>query len=92
MIDLSSISINFALMICAFIEIDEPTYTSISAVAVILIYLWAFYFNRIFLSTAVVIAMIVEIVKEMFWFLMVLVFFVLGFGMSFFILLRNTTD
>lgn len=32
-------------MICAFIEIEETTYTTISSVAVMLIYLRAFYFN-----------------------------------------------
>lgn len=49
MIDLISISLNFALMICAFVEIDEPTYVAISAVAIIIIWLRAFYFGRIFI-------------------------------------------
>ena len=89
MIDLSSIILVIACMGCSFAEVDDETYVPLSAVAVLILWLWAFYFLRIFLDSAIIVAMIIEIVKEMVWFLIICSMAVLGFGNSFLIILWN---
>jgi len=41
------------------------------------------------MSSAIVVAMIIEIVKEMIWFLLIVVLAVAGFGNTYLIILRN---
>lgn len=89
MIDLSSIILVIACMGCSFAEVDDEIYVPLSAVAVLILWLRAFYFLRIFLESAIIVAMIIEIVKEMVWFLIICSMAVLGFGNSFLIILWN---
>lgn len=89
MIDLSSIFLVIGCMGCSFADVDDEIYVPLSAVAVLILWLRAFYFGRIFLSSAIVVAMIIEIVKEMVWFLIIVSLAVLGFGNAYLIILRN---
>lgn len=89
MIDLSSIILVLACMGCSFADTSDTIYVPLSSVAVLILWLWAFYFGRIFLSSAIVVAMIIETVKEMIWFLIIVCISVLGFGNSYYIILWN---
>ena len=68
---------------------DDKHYVPISTVAVFFFYLRLFYYLRIFRSTSVMVAMIIEIVLDMKFFLVVLLLTTLGFGNTFYVIARN---
>jgi hypothetical protein len=57
--------------------------------AVLIMWMKLFYFGRIFLSTAAMIRMVIEITYDMKYFLMILLLAIAGFGNCFMILARN---
>jgi hypothetical protein len=88
-IDLISIVLNFAIIICDLAGGKEESVVSLSGIAVLFMWMKLFYFGRIFISTAAMIRMIIEITIDMKYFLIVFIISILSFGNCFFILARN---
>lgn len=86
MIDLGSITLNTVTICLAFAEIDEGRYVPLSSIAILISYLRIFYFLRIFSATAALVSMMIQIVKDMVSFLLVLFMAVCAFSFSFYIL------
>lgn len=75
-----SLLLNTAVVISDVSAISERRYVALSGVAVLFIWLRLFYFGRIFISTAAMIRMIIEITYDMRWFLIIFLIAVAGFG------------
>lgn len=90
MIDLISLVLNTVVVIFDITDVNEERVVTLSGIAVLFLWLRLFYFGRIFETTAAMIRMVIEITKDMRYFLLVLVIAMVGFGNSFFILARNT--
>lgn len=89
MMDLVSLILNTIILIADLAGLDEAELVTLSACAVLIMWLKIFYFGRIFLSTAAMIRMVLEITYDMKFFLMVLLIAIAGFGNCFLILARN---
>ena len=79
-IDIISIILNFTVCIGELVELNDPDLNIITSIAILVMYLKLFYFGRIFFSTASLVSMVIEITKDMKYFLMVLVLGIAGFG------------
>ena len=88
-VKLISISLTFATTICGLAEINEQIFTTLSSVAIFLFWGMFLYFARLFKDPAILVAMIVEIVKGMRYFMLILLLSVIGFAMAYYILARN---
>lgn len=91
-IDVLSLLLNFVIWIGEFGDMNSEDLTLITSIAVLLMYLKLFYFGRIFLATASLVSMVIEITKDMGYFLMVFIIGVAGFGNWYLILQRNIED
>ena len=89
MMDLVSLLLNTIILIADLSGLPEEELVTLSACAVLIMWLKVFYFGRIFLSTAAMIRMVLEITYDMKFFLMVLLIAIAGFGNCFLILARN---
>ena len=87
--DLSTLILNSVILIGDLAGLRERYIVTLSGISVLMVWLKLFYFGRIFLSTAAMIRMILEIVADMKYFLLVLLLAIAGFGNCFFILARN---
>ena len=92
MIDLASLLLNGTILVCDLAGVKEQTLTTLMGIAVLFVWLKMFYFGRIFLSTAAMIRMIIEITYDMRFFLLVLIIAIAGFGNCFFIIARNDAE
>lgn len=90
LIDLTSLILNIAVIVCDLALLDEKSFIPISATAVSLMWFKVFYFLRIFSQTASLVRMIIEITLDMKWFLLIFLMAVIGFANSFFVIARNT--
>ena len=75
-----------------FAEADFAQINRVSSVSVLILYFKLFYFLRIFSSTAYLARMIIEIVKDMKFFVSVLMIATMAFANAFYILGRNSSD
>lgn len=80
LVDLITLLLNTAVVISDVSGIDERDYITLSGVAVLFVWLKLFYFGRIFISTAAMIRMIIEITYDMRWFLLIFLLAVAAFG------------
>jgi hypothetical protein len=87
-----SLSLVCVVVICDWANIDESDFTTLSAVTVCFLWLKVFYFGRMFIDTAGLIRMIIEVIKDMFWFLFIFIISVMAFINSFYILNKSNTD
>lgn len=88
-VDMASLILNFVIMIMDLTGAKEEDLIPLSAWAVLIMWLKLFYFGRIFLSTAAMIRMVIEISYDMRYFLLVMIIAISGFGNCFMILARN---
>ncbi|CAI2364011.1 unnamed protein product [Moneuplotes crassus] len=88
-IDLCSMMLNLIICISQFAGLADKDMNLIMSIAVIVMYLKLFYFGRIFLATASLVSMVIEITKDMKYFLMVFMISVAGFGHCYMILQNN---
>ena len=70
-IDLVSLVLNIAIIICDLSDIDSQDLTTLMGIAVLFMWLKLFYFGRIFLSTAGIVRMILQITFDMRYFLVI---------------------
>ena len=89
MVDVVSLALNFIIIILDLAGANEENIVTLSGIAVLFMWLKLFYFGRIFLSTAAMIRMILEISYDMKYFLLVLIITIAGFGNCFLIISRN---
>lgn len=80
LIDLTSLTLNFIIIIIDLAGASEQLVTTLSGIAVLFLWLKMFYFGRIFLSTAAMIRMIIEITVDMKYFLLVLIISICAFA------------
>jgi hypothetical protein len=85
-----SYGLNIAFIVCDLIEVNAITIRPIGSIAVFLMYFKVFFFLRLFSSTSSMIRLIVEIIKDMGSFTMVLMLAILAWGHTFYILSINT--
>ena len=88
-VDLISITLNSFVCISEIAGLNDADLTTVTAVAVIFMWLKLFYFGRIFLHTASMVTMVIDITKDMKYFLIVFLLAVAGFGNCYLILARN---
>jgi membrane-associated HD superfamily phosphohydrolase len=88
-IDMSSLIINFITLVMDLAGMEEKYMIPLYAWAVLIMWLKLFYFGRIFLSTAAMIRMVLEITYDMKFFLLVLIISIAAFGNCFMIIARN---
>jgi hypothetical protein len=80
---------NFSVLICDLAEINNGDLYVLTSISVILMWMKLFYFGRIFHKTATTVTMVIEIVKDMKYFLLVFLISCAGFGNFYFIISRN---
>jgi len=86
LIDLTSLIMNFIVIIANLLNWDNNIYYPLASVTLLILWLWMFYFGRLFFATAVLVAMIIQIVKEMKMFLIILSISVFGFANAFYVM------
>jgi len=91
-IDIISLVLNYGVWIWEFTEANNRNLNLLTSWAVLVMYLKLFYFGRIFFSTASLVSMIIEIAKDMTYFLMIFMIGIAGFGNWYLILNRNIED
>jgi len=79
-IDILSIGLNILIILLDLIGLKDSSLVPILACAVLLMWLKLFYFGRIFVTTASMIRMIIEISLDMRYFLLILILTIAGFG------------
>mmetsp|Transcript_20406 Transcript_20406/g.20128 ORF Transcript_20406/g.20128 Transcript_20406/m.20128 type:complete len:318 (+) Transcript_20406:1341-2294(+) len=92
LLDLLTVVTNTAVVIMDYTGAHFHDKNRISAMAVLILYFKLFYFLRIFSSTAYLVRMIIEILKDMKFFVTVLMLATIAFGNAFYILGRNSPD
>lgn len=90
MLDLFSVIMNTAVVIMDFTDVSFSNINRISAISVLVLYFKLFYFLRIFFATAYLVRMIIEIIKDMKFFVGVLMIATIAFANAFYILGRNS--
>ena len=90
LLDLSSVVLNTAVVIMEFSTADFAQINRVSSVSVLILYFKIFYFLRIFFETGYLVRMIIEIVKDMRNFVLILLISVFAFANSYYILGRNS--
>ena len=89
LIDLSSLIMTLIVKIAFVLSWKEEIYYPLASITLIILWLRMFYFGRMFFQTAVIVAMIIQIVKDMKVFILLLGISTLGFGNAFYIIGRN---
>ena len=90
MLDLFSVVMNTTVVIMDFADASFEDTNRIAAISVLVLYFKLFYFLRIFFATAYLIRMIIEIIKDMKFFVGVLMIATIAFANAFYILGRNS--
>lgn len=90
-IDLTSLLLNYIVCILDLTDQNQQDLVVWTAFAVILMWMKLFYFGRIFLKTATTVTMVIEITKDMKYFLVILLIAIAGYGNCYLILSRNYT-
>ena len=90
LLDLSSVVLNTAVVIMEFSNAEFAQINRVSSVSVLILYFKIFYFLRIFFETGYLVRMIIEIVKDMRNFVLILLISVFAFANSYYILGRNS--
>ena len=71
LVDMISLLLNTVIIICDLSDIDSQDLTTLMGIAVLFMWLKLFYFGRIFLSTAGIVRMILQITFDMRYFLVI---------------------
>ena len=79
-VDIISLALNFTVCIGELGDLNNQNLNLITSIAVLFMYMKLFYFGRIFLATASLVSMVIEIVRDMRYFFMVLMISIAGFG------------
>ena len=90
--DLFSLVLNVVTIVCDLAGVRAVDVATLAAISVLLMWLKAFYFLRIFEATASLVRMIVEITADMKYFLVMLMLAVLAFANAFYILRVGEPD
>src|SRR3569833_107738 len=85
-INIISIALNIAFIVCDFKEISPTTMRPLGSIAVFIMWLKIFFFLRLFSSTSSMIRLIVEVIKDMGTFSFVLAQAMIAWGNAFYIL------
>jgi hypothetical protein len=91
MLDLFSVIMNTTVVIMNFSDASFANTNRVAAISVLVLYFKLFYFLRIFFATAYLVRMIIEIIKDMQFFVGVLMIATIAFGNAFYILGRNSS-
>ena len=91
LLDLTSIALNVSVVAMEFFNTDYKHINRVSCISVLILYFKLFYFMRIFNSTAYLVRMIIEIVKDMKYFVWVLIIATMAFANAYYILGRNSS-
>lgn len=91
-IDLINLSMMAATVIVDWANIGHEDFVVISAVAICVMWLKIFYFGWLFMSTAGIIRIVVEIILDMKWFLVLFFMIIAAFTNSFYVIARNDTS
>lgn len=92
LIDLTSLLFNLIILIMDLAGMYDRDLTTLMSIAVLIVWLKLFYFGRIFLATAAMIRMVIEIIYDMKYFLLILLLAIAGFGNCYYILASNNTS
>ena len=90
-LDIVSIALNVSVVAMEFFNTDYKNINRVSCISVLILYFKLFYFMRIFNSTAYLVRMIIEIVKDMKNFVWVLMIATMAFANAYYILGRNSS-
>jgi hypothetical protein len=90
MLDLFTVFMNTTVVIMNFADASFENTNRVAAISVLVLYFKLFYFLRIFFATAYLVRMIIEIIKDMQFFVGVLMIATIAFGNAFYILGRNS--
>ena len=71
---------NIIICLAELGNLNDEDLAVITSIAVLFMYLKLFYFGRIFLETATMVSMVIEITKDMKYFVMVFLIGIAGFG------------
>jgi hypothetical protein len=75
-----------ATVILDWVDVKHETFVIVSAVAICIMWLKIFYFGRLFLATAGIIRIVVEIIYDMKWFLVLFFMIIAAFTNSFYVI------
>jgi len=84
-----SLGLNLAYLIRDLLDSEAHATRILSSLAALIMWLKLLYFLRLFAPTAALIRMIVEIIKDMFVFLVIYFIAIIGFADAFYILAYN---
>ena len=85
-----SLIINLAYVICELSDSNPIGRRCLGSCAVLIIWFKLFYFLKLFYPTASLVRMIIEIVKDMWAFVLVLGIAMVGYGLAFYVLSSNS--
>jgi len=83
---LVNVLLMFTTVIVDWVNIAHEDFVVISAVAICIMWLKIFYFGRLFLLTAGIIKIVVEIMFDMKWFLVLFFMIIAAFTNSFYVI------
>jgi len=86
MIDMTSLIMNLIVIVANLLDWSNNIYYPLASITLLIMWLRMFYFGRMFFATAVLVAMIIQIVKDMKMFLIILSVSVLGFANAFYVI------
>ena len=89
-LDLISLSINAAFIICDLSKVETHTMRALGSACVLFLWIKFYYFMRLFSATARFIRMIQQVIIDIFAFGMAFVFCIMAIGQTYFILAQNS--